>query len=428
MIYLCGGKMKKDVILKEIIDNNTVQTSSKNVLDDVINEDILNKKYDFNIEIDGGRRYNQENSGMCWIYSGFNMIENNICSNLNINLQNLSFSVSFLAFYDYLEKANGAYQIIIDNNFNDITEVYKNQVIKNCLKAYGNFHQFRYLVNKYGLVPETIMPDAYLNLNPGDFRWLFNNKILNDCLTLFSCKKRNNINDLYLIKKKMLKENYAILCKALGKPLDNFKYKYYDVNNNLVSLDMTPLEFKQSFLSLKLDDYVVIDSLSRYNRENHKKYFYDDLKNIYSGLNIDFLSVTKKELKELIIKQLNEGIPVYCSSDVRRMRNLPNNIIDLNIYDLKKLGIKLLNSSDVANFDMISYYHVVCIKGVKIENKNIVRWKIEDSYGNGYNNGYIYISDEAFDYFVFGALINKKYLNDEFLKLFNLSAKKDTVY
>ncbi len=419
--------MKKDIVLKEIMGSNN-NLISKNILEDITNKDILNTNYNFDIEIDGGKRYNQENSGMCWIYSGFNLIENDFCSNLNIDLKDFSFSITFLAFYDYLEKSNAAYQIIIDNDFRNITEVYKNLVIQNCLKAYGNFSQFKYLVNKYGLVPKEVMPDAILNLNPGDFRWLYNNKLLKDCLTLFNYKLKNNMDDLYLLKKKMLKENYNILCKALGKPPINFKYEYNDNKNCHISLDLTPLEFKKKFFNLNLDDYVLLDSLPKHNRQHHEKYCFDDLKNIYTGISIDFVSVTKKEIKELIVKQLEDGIPVYCSSDIRRMRNYSRNVIDLNIYDLEKLGINLLSDSDAANFDMISYYHVVCVKGVKKENGNIIKWKIEDSYGDSNNNGYIYISDEAFDYFIFAALINKKYVSNEILEKFNMEAKPDLVY
>ncbi len=420
--------MKKNIELKEIIDTIDDSELSENILEDITLKKHDNFNYDFDIEIEGGKIYNQKNSGMCWIYSGFNMIENDFCFNMDINIKEFSFSTSFLAFFDYLEKSNAAYQIVIDNNFKKASEICENLVIQNCLKAYGNFSQFRYLVNKYGLVPKEVMPDAILNLNPGDFRWLYNNKVLNDCLTLYNCKQNNKINNLYLLKKKMLRENYKILCKALGKPPIKFKYDYTNLQNNNKVLNLTPLEFKKNFLSLNLDDYILLDSLPKQNRETHEKYCFNDLKNVYVGISIDFISVTKKEIKEFIIKQLEAGVPVYCSCDSRRMRDFTRNIIDLNIYDLKKLGIKLLSNNFAADFNMIGYYHVVCIKGTKMLDDDIIRWKIEDSYGNDNNDGYIYMSDDAFDYFVFSALINKKYISNEIIKKNKQVSKPELVY
>ena len=64
----------------------------------------------------------------------------------------------------------------------------------------------------------------------------------------------------------------------------------------------------------------------------------------------------------------------------------------------------------------IDYQHVMLITGVHIENDKIVRWKIEDSYGDKvHKDGYYIMNDNFFDDFVIEVMIDKKYLSKTYI-------------
>lgn len=60
------------------------------------------------------------------------------------------------------------------------------------------------------------MPDTADLKDPENFRFLFNNKVINDVLKLNEAKKLHK--NIYDLKEKFLNENYKILCIAFGHP------------------------------------------------------------------------------------------------------------------------------------------------------------------------------------------------------------------
>ena len=56
--------------------------------------------------------------------------------------------------------------------------------------------------------------------------------------------------------------------------------------------------------------------------------------------------------------------------------------------------------------------------GVHIDKEKVIRWKVENSWGDGY---YI-MNDNYFDEFVMQVVINKKYLSPKQLKILDTKA------
>ena len=69
--------------------------------------------------------------------------------------------------------------------------------------------------------------------------------------------------------------------------------------------------------------------------------------------------------------------------------------------------------------------HAMVITGVNIEDGKPTKWKIENSWGDDVaNKGYYVATDSWFDKFVYQAVINKKYLNDNEIKDLEKEPKK----
>lgn len=409
--------------MKKNIDLDFIYNLSNNVID---NDNILNKekineykniKYD--IELESGSRYNQEKSESCWIFTGFNMISNNMAKNLNIDIKNLKFSSAYFTFFDHLEKSNALYQMIIDSNVKKIEKL-KNRISR-CISGTGNFIYFRGLIKKYGIIPYSCMESNELELFNSDLNFIYNNKIMNDAIKLFNMKTSEK-NVLFKIKENMLKENFEILSKLYGKPPVKVHYTYIDKNNKKISLNMTPQQFKDKYLSLNLDDFIQVENYPISNRILNKKHQFKCDTNIYYGCKNEFLELKIDRIKKLIIKQLEDGVPVYILCDPRRMRDRKHGIIDLELYNINPT---FLSKEDLIKYNLIRYMHAMCIKAVSLKDGKPFKWKLENTYGTENNNGFIMADDKSFDLFLFSAMIDKKYIEEELVNEFELKKCKE---
>lgn len=172
--------------------------------------------------------------------------------------------------------------------------------------------------------------------------------------------------------------------------------------------------YKNRFLKLDLNDFILLENFPKRDRKEYKKYILKNDVNLYKNSYDEFVSVPIKVIKDLVLKQLKDEIPVMCSCNSRKLRNKEKGIIDYNCFNLKEMGIKILSKSDAIDFHLINYCHCLCIKGVKLNNKKCTFWKLENSYGiNNLNDGFYNVIDAAIDYIVFSVVINKKYINEE---------------
>ena len=398
---------------------------TKNGLEEsLINKTIIKEnKPVFNIELPDSKRYDQKDNFRCWIYSGLNTIKYDVAKNLNIDLKSFSLSNSYIAFFDKLEKSNNTYENIINLQDTSLKYINKEKILKDCVSESGNWKWFVSIVNKYGLVPYECMQDTFEDLIEKNITNLFTEKVKKDCIKLINEKNNNkNIEDLRKIKEGYLKENYVFLSKILGEPKLKFDYGYTDKNSNYIKYkNMTPLEFKNKFLSINLDDFVFLENVPSYDKDFYKLYRKKYLGNVYKESYIEFLNLPINEIKKLAIKQLKDKIPVYIGINIKKFNDKKFGILDTRLFDYKKvLGLDFLTKKEAFNTQNIYTHHCMSICGVNLlENGKPQRWKVEDSYGDSKKvNGYYIMNDNYFDEFVLQVIINKKYLSKDQLKLF----------
>ena len=291
----------------------------------------------FNIELPESKRYDQKNSYKCWIYAGINVIKHNIAENLNIDIMNLELSNSYIAFFDKLEKSNNTYENIIELKNTDLDYLHKEKIVQYCVSEGGYWQWFVAIVNKYGIVPMAFMPDSIESANYEKISNIYTEKVKKDIIYLLKLKNNNeSIERLREIKERFLKENYNLLSKILGEPNLKFDYEYKDkINNYIIQKDMTPIKFKNKFLTLDLNDFVSIGNLPMYNKQYYKIYSKKYLGNIHENSYVKFLNLPIEDLKELTIKQLKDNIPVWMGAHIMKFRDKKSGILDIRLYDYK---------------------------------------------------------------------------------------------
>ena len=238
-------QISKEQILEfsEVYNSNSVNkiienTITRNGLEDAcIDRNIIIENVPvFNIELPESKRSNQKDSSKCWIYAGLNMIKHDVASNLNIDLMEFELSNNYIAFFDKLEKSNNVYENIIKSENTDIDYIRDERMLDFCVTEGGYYEEFSAIVNKYGIVPYSIMPDYVEGLNCTRIDTLYTEKVKKDILKLIVKKKSgDDIEKLRSYKYELVKENYIFLSKILGEPCSSFTYEYKDKNNNYLS-------------------------------------------------------------------------------------------------------------------------------------------------------------------------------------------------
>lgn len=403
----------------KIIENAITKNGLENAC---INRDvILENQPVFNIELPESKRYDQQDSWKCWIYGGLNLIKHNIAKNLNMNVMDLELSSNYISFFDKLEKSNNTYETIINLKKTDFDYLHKEKILTYCVTEAGYWDWFVSIINKYGIVPSSYNPNAFESANHAKVEDLYTEKVKKDVIELLNLKReQNNIEELRKVKNKFLQENYILLSKIYGEPVQQFNYEYKDKNGKYIRMEnLTPIEFKNKFLDLKLENFVTIGNLPMYNKEYYKVYRKKYLENVYQNSYVEFLNLPIDDLKKLTIKQLKDSIPVYMGAHILKFRDKKSGILDTRLYNYDDtLNLKTLSKIEALNLYDISMHHVMTFTGVNLINDKPQRWKIEDSYGDKEKvNGYYIMNDNFFNEFVLSIVIDKKYLSEEQLKL-----------
>lgn len=405
--------------INKIMENAITKNGLENACID--NDIIIENQPIFNIELPNTKRYDQKDNHKCWIYAGLNVIQYNMAENLNIDLEKFALSNNYIAFFDKLEKSNNQYENIINSDNLDWKYLNKERILQFGVSEEGCWQWFVSIVNKYGLIPYEYMPDVFESLQVQKITDLYDDKVKKDSIKLINAKKENKDADqLRKMKEKFLEENYIFLSKVLGEPKTKFNYEYKDKDANYIKHEnLTPIEFKNKFLTIELNDFVSLSSYKMYNKEFYKVYRKKYMGNVYKNSYVEFLNLPIEEIKELTIKQLKDNMPVYIGINIMKFRDVKSGVLDTRLYNYKKaFGFDLLTKEEALNTLDIYSHHLMAICGVNIlQDGKPQRWKIEDSYGDKKKfNGYYIMNDNYFDEFILQVIINKKYLTKKQLK------------
>ncbi len=403
----------------KLIENSITECGLESACID--REIIIQNQPIFNIELPESKRYDQKNSGLCWVYAGFNVIKYDISRNLNIDVSEFSLSSNYIEFFDKLEKSNNTYENIINLNNINFSNIHKEYIMEFCVSEGGYWEWFVAIINKYGIVPSTYMKSAFENYDYEKITSIYKEKVKKDVIELLELKRQAVcFTKLRETKNRYLQENYILLSKILGEPISKFDYEYKNKNDEYKKYEnITPLEFKNKFLALDIENFVAIGNIPMYNKEYYKVYEKKYLGNVYGKSSVRYLNLPICDLKELAIRQLKNNNSVYIYSNMSKFVDKNTGILDNRLYNYDKtLNLEKMSKEEALNLYDISAEHAMTITGVNIIDGKTQRWKVEDSYGDKEKlNGCYIMNDNFFDEFVLGIVIDKKYLSNEQIEL-----------
>ena len=405
------NKIISDAIIKNGINDTALNRDS-----------IIKMQHTFSEEIKTGKITDQKKSGRCWLFAGLNKLRFAIAQKLNLNLnekEGFELSQAYPTFWDKLEKANYFLESIIETRREKVDSRLVMWLLKDPMQDGGQWDMFVNLVEKYGIVPQYIMPESFHSSDSSLMDKILNLKLREYTKVLREDLKEREERELRVRKEEMIKEFYALLCHFFGEPPKVFDFEYRDKKNKFHrDRNLTPLEFYKKYSSVKVSDYISIINAPTKDKPFGKTYTVKYLGNVKEGRKVLYLNLKTEELKKLTISQLKDGETVWFGCDVGQMLGTKAGIMDLDLYNYKEV---LDTSFDLSKADRLNYgdsllTHAMVFTGVNIVEDIPNRWKVENSWGkdNG-KDGFFVMSDEWFNQFMYQVVVNKKYLSEDFL-------------
>lgn len=361
----------------------------------------------------------QKSTGRCWLFTGMNTIRFKIIEEKQ--LENFSFSHNYNFFYDQLEKANLFLEGIIETADKPMTDKRVEWHFKNVIGDGGQWTGVVNIMEKYGVVPAAVFPESHNSENTSMMTKILRRKLKQDGLLLRNeFSKGTSVEQLRERKEEMLQDVYRILAITLGVPPQTFTWRYEDANGVLTpAKEYTPLSFFEEFVHVEFDDYVMF--MNDPSRPYFQLYEIDYDRHTVDGQNWKYINLPTDEIKPFAVESIKDNEAMYFSCDVGKQLYKDKGTLDIHNYDYSSLfGVDFaMNKKErIETFESGST-HGMALVGVDLNDEgNSTKWLLENSWGADYGyNGYLIMTDDWFDEYMFRLVIHKSYISEKILKI-----------
>ena len=394
-----------------------------NLQEIAINRDVLNNiQFSFSLEIEESADItDQKKSGTCWMFAELNWLRIKLLRELKI--KDFEFSENWVMFWDKFEKANYFLENIIQLGSCDIDDRKLRHLLASPISDGGEWHMLVNIINKYGLVPKSAMPDTFNRENSRFLNEVTAYKLREGAAKLRSMMEKGKSEDLLKKEKISIMESiFTILVICMGMPPEKFSWSYRDKDKNFNRVkDITPKEFYDKFVGVDTNKIYSLLSCPSSRTEFEKVYTIEFFNNSIGGEDWIWLNVAVKELKKIALKMLKDGEPVLYGCDVIQESHTKDGLMHHDIYqwDLVFGTSFKMDKKTRVDYGQTVLTHSMVITGVDLVDNKPVLWKVENSWGGEVGKkGYFLMSDKWFDEHVFDLIVPEKYMTEKLLELF----------
>ncbi|TAJ14181.1 biotin transporter BioY [Marinilabiliaceae bacterium JC017] len=391
--------------------------------------------HEFKYRVDVSGITDQKSSGRCWMFTSLNILRPKVME--KYNLSSFEFSTNYLYFYDILEKSNlFMEQIIATRNLKmnedvgpylaDAGKKENGQTVSWLFKSPigdgGVWNNFVNLVDKYGAMPKSVMPETYHSEKTRTLNKLLNRKLRENGLALRDIKNEKKAREA---KEVMLADIYKVLVLTLGEPPRTFSWRYKDKDGNLSEAkEYTPQSFFKEAVGVNLNDYVML--MNDPSRPYNKLYEISYDRNVMEGRNWRYINLPADKIKEVAIASIKANEAMYASCDVGKQLNSDEGLCAIDNYQYGELlGITfgMDKKQRVITRESGSSHGMALIAVDVNKDEKPVMWQFENSWGTkSGHDGYLSFTDEWFDEFMFRLVPQKKFIDPEILKILDTEA------
>ncbi|PYH66652.1 C1 family peptidase [Aspergillus vadensis CBS 113365] len=377
--------------------------------------------FNIKVPIEGSPITNQRSSGRCWLFASTNVYRVPLMK--AYNLKDFELSQAYLFYWDKLEKANWFFEQIITTADEDLSGRLVQKLLEDPVSDGGQWDMVVNLIEKYGLVPHDLYPDAYHAQNSSKMNWLLTAKMREQALVLRRLVRSGDAAGLADAKERFLKEIHSMVTLLLGPPPspdETFEWQ------------LTPREFARQATSLGVVKKGSVAPARLFSLVNDPRNEYnrlltvERLGNVLEGRPLTYANVEMKVLKKAVISMLKAGHPVFFGCDVGKFSNSALGIMDLDIMDLT-LGFNIslgMSKAQRLVSGESAMTHAMVITGVHIEDGKPVRWRVENSWGEAAGDkGWFVMTDRWMDEYTLQAVVDSDFVSSEVRAILDQSPK-----
>ena len=334
----------------------------------------------------------QAESGRCWYFATANVLRGK-----------LEYSVVYPYFWDMMEKANLFLVNVWEHRKETVDSRYNESIFRRPTWDGGHFMNAVYLIEKYGVVPSSAMPETYTSQNSASLL-----REVRKLLRAYGLQMRS-ATDPEAVRSAALSDVRRLLVATLGEPPVSFEFE---------GKSYTPESFRDAFVTPDLGGRFVMlmnDPRLAYG----KMYRVEGSRNAADGRDWTFLNLSCDDLEAIGLATLRGGDRFYFTVDTLQDALAEEGVYDSSLFPLDSL-LGVSSEMDKAGlFDSrdVSSAHAMAMCGARMSGEKVSDWVAENSFGTSRGaGGYIQMDSDWWRRYMFRMAVDKKYLPENLLK------------
>jgi len=363
-----------------------------------------NIDHTFSHRLDDWEVTDQKKSGRCWMFAALNLFR--VGAMKKMNLKQFEFSQNYTLFWDKFERANYFLEAVIETAGAPIDDRTVCWLLDHPLDDGGQWNMFMNVVEKHGVVPKAFMPETESSSATLRMNQMLLHKLREGAKTLrdLAAEGAPTI-ALRHAKHDLLKIIHRMLCIHLGTPPTRFDWQWNDKDQQFHrDGEMTPQQFAAKYIDLPLEEYVCLVHDARETSPFGRTFTVQYLGNVVGGEIVKYLNVQTDLMKDLAMRAIMDGEPVWFGCDVGKMMARDIGLWDAALFDYDTLydAPFQLDKAGRLDYHQTLMTHAMLFTGVDVVDGRPRRWRVENSWGeeNG-QKGFYAMNDSWFDQYMF---------------------------
>lgn len=377
--------------------------------------------HSMSVKLDTWGVANQERSGRCWIFAGLNSLRGDAIAETGI--KDLEFSQTWLHYWDKLEKANYLLTAMVDLADRPWDDRTVQHLLDHPAEDGGQWNMFVALVEKYGIVPKSAMPETWSSSHTAKMNRDLATATRTGALKIRAAHAVRG--DVAGAHRRALTNVHRILTTHLGVPPTEFTWQWRDTSGTGEEFHregiLTPRQFAARYLPADLGEYVCLVNDPRETSPYGERFTVEYLGNVVGAEPVTYLNVPVDVLRSAAVAALTDGRPVWFGCDTAAQADRERGVWDARLHDYTRfygveLGTDALDKQQRVLTGESLMTHAMVLTGVDLDDDGTpLKWRVENSWGDkNADKGFWTMRDSWFGEYVFVIAVHRDRLPEQY--------------